>query len=134
MTDEKTPDADYEVGHGRPPKATRWQKGQSGNLKGRPKADRTGPVDISDILDKPVPMMINGKARKLHPFEAMVWQLVQQMMKGNITALIRLVGLCEKYDLIHTPAPEYGGGIVVAPEGMTPEDYVKQYGEIIYDE
>jgi hypothetical protein len=27
----------YQVGKGRPPLATRWKRGQSGNLSGRPK-------------------------------------------------------------------------------------------------
>lgn len=27
----KTPSEEYEVGYGRPPKQTRWRKGQSGN-------------------------------------------------------------------------------------------------------
>ena len=131
MTDGKTPDDDYEVGHGRQPKETRWKKGQSGNPKGRPKSKKTGPVDISAFLDEPVAMKINGKARKIHPFEAMVWRMVQQMMKGEIMPLIRLVEFCEQYDLIDTPPPEYGGGVMIAPKGITPEDYVKQYGEIV---
>lgn len=134
MTDGKTPDDDYKVGHGRPPKETRWKKGQSGNPKGRPKADRTGPVDISAFLDEPVAMKINGKSRKIHPFEAMVWRMVQQMMKGEITPLIRLVELCEDHGLIDTPLPEYGGGVIFAPEGITPEDYVRQFGESADDD
>jgi hypothetical protein len=134
MTDRKEPDPNYEIGHSRPPKATRWKKGTSGNPKGRPKADKTGPVNISAFLDEPVAMKINGKARKLHPFEAMIMRMVQQMMKGEIMPMIRLVEFCEQYDLIDTPPPEYGGGVMIAPKGITPEDYVKQYGEIVDDE
>jgi len=43
MSDVKTrlpghrPDADYEVGYARPPEATRFRPGRSGNPKGRPK-------------------------------------------------------------------------------------------------
>ncbi|MDF2367765.1 DUF5681 domain-containing protein [Sneathiella sp.] len=129
MTDRKEPDGNYEVGHGRPPKATRWKKGQSGNPKGRPKTERTGPLDISDILDKPVTMRINGKARQIHPFEGMVWQMVQQAMKGEITPLIRLVELCEEFGLIHIPPPEYSGSVIFAPKGMTPAEYVKQFAD-----
>ena len=33
----KKPNADYEVGFGKPPKATQFKGGQSGNPKGRPK-------------------------------------------------------------------------------------------------
>ena len=31
----------YEVGYGKPPKATRFKKGQSGNPKGRPRRQKT---------------------------------------------------------------------------------------------
>jgi Family of unknown function (DUF5681) len=36
MSYEKT-SGDYEVGYGKPPKATQFQRGVSGNPKGRPK-------------------------------------------------------------------------------------------------
>jgi hypothetical protein len=35
--DARNSNRKYEVGHGKPPKATRFQKGKSGNPKGRPK-------------------------------------------------------------------------------------------------
>src|SRR5439155_2145375 len=34
---KKPADADYEVGYGRPPKPSRFQKGRSGNPRGRPR-------------------------------------------------------------------------------------------------
>ncbi len=37
MVDENAP---YEVGYGKPPSEGRFQKGQSGNLKGRPKGSK----------------------------------------------------------------------------------------------
>ncbi len=38
------PGAGYEVGYGRPPMATRFQPGRSGNPKGRPKGSRNRPA------------------------------------------------------------------------------------------
>ena len=42
MDDRKDPEAaDYVVGYGRPPKATQFAPGKSGNPRGRPKGSRT---------------------------------------------------------------------------------------------
>lgn len=38
-------DGEYEVGYGKPPKETRFKRGQSGNPNGRPKGAKTGPPD-----------------------------------------------------------------------------------------
>ena len=53
------------VGPGRPPKGTRFRKGQSGNIRGRPKKERH--PDSSSvfevILDKTVPIVQDGETR-----------------------------------------------------------------------
>lgn len=42
---------DYEVGYGKPPKASRFAPGQSGNRNGRPKGARNKPVGIDRLRD-----------------------------------------------------------------------------------
>lgn len=42
---KKNEGGNYEIGYKKPPKHTRWQKGQSGNKKGRPKKK----LGLSDI-------------------------------------------------------------------------------------
>ena len=39
---------DYEVGYGRPPKASQFKKGKSGNPRGRPKKDPS----IADVISQ----------------------------------------------------------------------------------
>ena len=57
---------DYEVGKGKPPKETRWKKGQSGNPKGRPRVKRDArTMSLNDIAvqiaNEQIPATVNGK-------------------------------------------------------------------------
>ncbi|MFL0357263.1 DUF5681 domain-containing protein [Erythrobacter sp. GH1-10] len=52
---------DYEVGYGKPPKNTRWQKGQSGNPSGRPKGARGLKTDLHAELVSNLEIQINGQ-------------------------------------------------------------------------
>jgi hypothetical protein len=42
--------ADYDVGHAKPPKHTRFQPGQSGNPRGRPKGTKNLKTDLIEEL------------------------------------------------------------------------------------
>jgi hypothetical protein len=79
------PDDAYEVGYGRPPKGTRWKKGQSGNAsakKRRPAAVAT--VEIIDrLFVKPVEIVENGVARKVSTLEAILMRLWAAEMSGS---------------------------------------------------
>ncbi len=55
---------DYEVGYGKPPKHTRWTKGQSGNPKGRKKGTRGLKTDLDTALKERLTIQVNGKRRK----------------------------------------------------------------------
>lgn len=61
--DDDTPDdeKDYEVGYGRPPKHTRFPKGQSGNPKGRRKGSRGLKTDLDEALKETLTITVGGK-------------------------------------------------------------------------
>jgi Family of unknown function (DUF5681) len=79
------PDDAYEVGYGRPPKETRWKKGQSGNAgakKRKPAAVAT--VEIIDrLFVTPVEIVENGVARKVGALEAILMRLWAAEMSGS---------------------------------------------------
>ena len=45
---ERSPGEGYDVGYGKPPKQTRFAKGQSGNPRGRPRKPKPEPLRLSD--------------------------------------------------------------------------------------
>jgi Family of unknown function (DUF5681) len=46
----------YKVGKGRPPSATRWKPGQSGNPKGRPRDSKNLEALLTEALSEKVPV------------------------------------------------------------------------------
>jgi Family of unknown function (DUF5681) len=81
----RAPDDDYEVGYGRPPKETRWKKGQSGNagLKKRRPAS-VGTVEIINrLFGKPIEIVEKGVVREVSTLEAILMRLWAAEMSGS---------------------------------------------------
>ena len=107
--DDETPgasDGDEPVGYGKPPRHTRFQKGQSGNPKGRKKADPQSSSRkrklleiISEQANELVAVSDDGKQRRMPRIEAFVRRLNQtaatdpRMLKHYVA----LVTQAEKY-------------------------------------
>jgi hypothetical protein len=67
---------DYEIGHGRPPKATQWKKGQSANPGGRSSPRPTGLLEMIDkLLLTPVKITRDGEPKWVTTLEAILEQL-----------------------------------------------------------
>ncbi|MEI2637121.1 MAG: DUF5681 domain-containing protein [Methylotenera sp.] len=82
--------SDYEVGYQKPPKATRFTKGQSGNPSGRPKGVRNWATVFHAALEQIVTINENGRQRNVTKLEAATMQLVNSAAAGDVNA-IRLV-------------------------------------------
>jgi hypothetical protein len=84
----------YNVGFGKPPKSSQWQKGQSGNPKGRPKTRSDLIIDAAAILSEPVSARTpQGKTISLDGFEASYLALCKKGLKGHIPSLIRAINI-----------------------------------------
>lgn len=97
----------YAVGYGRPPKATRFQAGQSGNPQGRPWKKRPSlrQEEIRDSLIEslvtPVRVNVGGKSRTVPAYRAIQLRLVTQAAGGDKQATKLLFDSVDKLGAAH---------------------------------
>lgn len=80
----------YKVGYGRPPLHTRFQKGRSGNPRGRPKGSRNLATLIAKALDRRVAVNENGRRRTISSREAIIAELVNRSVAADLKAIAML--------------------------------------------
>lgn len=87
MSEQKDPDRDYPVGYGRPPKASQFKPGQSGNPKGRPKGIKNISTYIDRELKSKVIVTENGVRKRISKAEAIAKQVVNKGIAGDLKTL-----------------------------------------------
>ena len=81
----------YEVGYKKPPKDSRFKPGQSGNKKGRPKDCRNTYNMLTEVLDQKISIKENGRDLRISKKLAMIMQLVNKAVKGDVKAIYSLL-------------------------------------------
>ncbi|WP_319797359.1 DUF5681 domain-containing protein [Nitrobacter sp.] len=89
--------ASYAVGYRRPPKASQFEKGVSGNPRGRPKGRRTVGALLQEILGQKIAVTENGRTRRLPALEVILRRLVNDAMRSEPRALKLLLALYDRY-------------------------------------
>jgi hypothetical protein len=74
-----------EVGYCRPPQASRFQKGKSGNPRGRPR-NRRREIPYDQVLGQMVTIRENGRERRVTAAEAFLLQLTRKGLQGDSAA------------------------------------------------
>jgi hypothetical protein len=78
--------ADHAVGYGSPPKRTQFVKGQSGNPNGRPKGSQNLAAVVHTTIRQRIKVTENGRVRYTTKFEAIIAQLVNKALRGDVNA------------------------------------------------
>jgi hypothetical protein len=93
MADEE---ASFEIGYGKPPRASRFQKDASGNPKGRPKGSRNLVSVVLRESQKKVAINDSRGRRQVTKLEAALMQLANKSAQGDLRATREFIPLVEK--------------------------------------
>jgi hypothetical protein len=102
----------YEIGYGKPPVASRFTKGKSGNPKGRPrkpgydeKPQHITSVadDLLNELNQMVPVTADGKTKNVTKQQLLVKSLIAQALEGKSKPVSLVWKLIQEYGWDKTP-------------------------------
>lgn len=117
---------DYEIGYGKPPKRTQFQKGQSGNAKGRPKDSKNTYVLLDDTLSQKITITENGQPVQISKRQAIILQLVNKGVKGELKAINALLP-----HMLMSDAKDEDKAKILAAMGQDDEKIIQNYLSLI---
>jgi hypothetical protein len=127
MSKRKDP-ASYEIGYRKPPKATRFNKGQSGNPKGRRKG--APPPSSTELwqqsLNSAVLVKQDGKCVRMSRLEVIISTTTTKAMKGDSRAIAQVLKVLETLDPPHEERGQCG--VLVVPGRMSPTEWAERFG------
>jgi predicted DNA-binding ribbon-helix-helix protein len=115
----------YEVGYRRPPVATRFPKGRSGNPHGRPKkqAEEFDPGKLLQSIDnEEVVVKINGKRKRMRKGEIYFRQLFTKALGGNLSDARLIANMAPEYFEPEAEGPSEETFIFAADEERHPNE------------
>jgi hypothetical protein len=84
------------VGYGSPPLHSQWQKGESGNPRGRKKGSVNFKTDLMAELSEVIPVTEGGKPKRITKQRALIKALLTRGMKGDVRAASAVIGWTAK--------------------------------------
>ena len=84
-------DGEYEVGYGRPPKHTRFKKGQSGNPRGRPPGAKGIKASLRREMEAKITVSEGTSRMTISKAEALAKRLFAMALAGDDKAITKLL-------------------------------------------
>jgi len=87
------------VGYGRPPKATQFKPGKSGNPKGRPKGSLNLVSDLAAELGEQITVREDGRTRRISKQRALIKSLLAKGIQGEVRAAAAVLALYARVNI-----------------------------------
>jgi hypothetical protein len=88
---------DGKVGYGRPPKATRFASGKSGNPSGRPRGSQSVALIFKTIMSQKVNIAESGRTRRISRMQLILLRLANDAARGDPRAIKLALELNDRY-------------------------------------
>jgi hypothetical protein len=103
----------YKVGYGKPPKATQFKRGRSGNPNGRPRGTHKLATDLAAELGERITVREDGRSRRISKQRALIKSLMARALQGDVRATAAMLAL---YARVITEPPEEHDNEIQADE------------------
>lgn len=119
----------YPVGYGKPPVATRFQKGQSGNPKGRAHKVKESTINVESILNAAIQVKQGGRVRQISALEAALRRQVGLVInKNDKTALTGLLKIFAQHGVLRATVRRHPN-VVNIPFDWDRTEWFAMYGK-----
>lgn len=113
--------SDENVGFKKPPKASQFKKGQSGNPKGRPrKVEPAKPNDEVTALMNVLAETVSIDGYEMNKLELLINTMYKRAIKGEASALRFISRIIDKFPVA---AVSRGGGVLLMPCPMSIDEW-----------
>ncbi|MGN6285491.1 MAG: DUF5681 domain-containing protein [Afipia sp.] len=120
----------YEVGYAKPPKATRFRKGRSGNPRGRNRGDENLMTIFKSIASRRIKVRIGDKTETMTLAEAVIFKNYKAALQKNPLAMGNMFRLAEESgEMIDmTNAEVVGKPIAIPLRPASVEEFLAEFG------
>lgn len=106
------------VGYGRPPAATQFKPGTSGNATGRPKGSKNLKTLIKAAMTANILIQEGQKSRRVSKIERVVLRQLQSALKGNEKAAMATIKMAMLVGLLEDNTPAEAAALSAADEAL----------------
>jgi hypothetical protein len=117
-----------DVGYRKPPRHSRWQKGQSGNPKGRAKGQRNLKTDLLAELRELIQISEGGVPRRITKQRALLKALVTRAIGGDAKSVAEILNLILRLVEPDQAAPTETATPLSASDQVIVDDFLARHG------